>query len=141
MTVEALTSAALALPPQSRAALANELWRSLEPHRAGSSGEPGRGDDIRRRFQEYREEWKRQSRLLSISAKMAMLPPYQQIIGLGPAAIPLILEELQRAPDHWFWALEALTGADPVPADARGNLVAMAEAWVAWGQRHGYLPE
>jgi hypothetical protein len=33
---------------------------------------------------------------------MAMLPPYQQIIGMGPPAVPLILEELRREPDQWF---------------------------------------
>ncbi len=40
---------------------------------------------------------------------MAMLNPYQRIIGIGWPVVPLILDELQREPDQWFWALEAIT--------------------------------
>ena len=70
---------------------------------------------------------------------MAMLPCYQQIIGMGERAVPLILEELSREPDHWFWALEAITQENPVPCDAAGNVRLMAEAWVAWGAHEGYV--
>lgn len=34
-------------------------------------------------------------------------------------------------PDHWFWALEMITGADPVPVEAYGDTVQMAQAWTA----------
>ena len=51
-----------------------------------------------------------------------MSPSYQRIIGLGSAVVPLLLRELERQPDHWFWALKAITGADPVPAASRGKL-------------------
>jgi hypothetical protein len=71
-------------------------------------------------------------------AKMAMLPAYQKIIGLGPATISLILAELRREPDFWFRALEALTGADPVQPGDRDNVPAMAAAWLAWSANHGY---
>jgi hypothetical protein len=30
-------------------------------------------------------------------------------------------EELQREPDQWFWALEAITRENPVPAEAAGK--------------------
>lgn len=70
---------------------------------------------------------------------MAMLKPYQQIIGMGQAALPLILAELAREPDHWFWALEAITQEDPVPAEARGKVPEMADAWLAWGKQKGIV--
>jgi hypothetical protein len=60
-----------------------------------------------------------------------MHPAYQQIIGLGPAGVPLLLRELEREPDHWFWALRAITGEDPVPEEARGRLREMAAAWLS----------
>jgi hypothetical protein len=65
--------------------------------------------------------------------------PYQRIIGMGERAIPYILEELERAPDYWFWALYCITGEDPVPEADHGNLDAMTRAWVAWGRENGYL--
>lgn len=67
-----------------------------------------------------------------------MHPAYQQIIGLGPDVVPLLLAELEGHPDHWFWALHAITREDPVPSESRGKIKAMAQAWLDWGKRHGY---
>ena len=72
-------------------------------------------------------------------AQMAMLRPYQKIIGMGWDAVPLILEELQREPDQWFWALEAITGENPVAPEAAGKVQRMAQAWIEWGKQHGYI--
>lgn len=84
-------------------------------------------------------DWKHQSRFLSNSAQIALLKPYQRIIGMGLPAVSLILHELEREPDHWFWALEAITGVDPVPPEAAGRVRAMAAAWVRWGRENGML--
>ncbi len=132
MTTESITSAAMSLPPHSGVALAGTLLQSVE----SESGAPAARSQL---FERNVQEWKREARLLSSSAKMAMLRPYQRIIGLGPPAIPLILKELQREPDHWFWAPEALSGENPVPAADRGNLAAMTRAWLEWGRRHGHI--
>jgi hypothetical protein len=94
---------------------------------------------VAERFHRLATEWKQQSRFLSNSAQMAMLRPYQQIIGMGPAVVPLILDELRREPDQWFWALESITQQTPVPPEAFGNVRLMAQAWVAWGQQQGVL--
>lgn len=63
---------------------------------------------------------------------MAMHPAYQQIIGMGREAVPLILRDLQRRPDHWCWALAHITGEDPVPAE-------VAEAWLDWGRQNSHI--
>ena len=55
---------------------------------------------------------------------MAMLKPYQRIVGMG-LSVPLILEELRREPDQWFWALEAITERSRLwseHSDSRKNL-------------------
>ena len=70
---------------------------------------------------------------------MAMLKPYQRIIGMGWPVVPLLLDELQRQPDQWFWALEAITDEDPVPPEAAGNVDLMAQAWINWGARQGLV--
>src|SRR4051794_24694445 len=95
--------------------------------------------EIRDRFRRLAAEWKEQSRYLSNTAQMAMLTPYQRIIGMGPPALPLILEELQREPDQWFWALESITEQNPVPPEAAGQVRLMAQAWVQWGKQQGLL--
>jgi hypothetical protein len=60
---------------------------------------------------------------------------YREIIAMGEPAIKLILAELESRPAPWFDALKALTGEDPVPPEARGNVGAMTEIWLAWGRQ------
>ena len=48
---------------------------------------------------------------------------------MGPTAIPIILQELDREVDHWFPALHVLTGVDPIPEDNK----AISPPW----QKHG----
>jgi hypothetical protein len=93
----------------------------------------------RERFQQLAAEWKQQSRHMSNTAQMAMLRPYQKIIGMGWDAVPLILEELGREPDQWFWALEAITDENPVPPEAAGQVGPMAQAWIDWGRLNGLI--
>ncbi len=100
---------------------------------------PALKETTRHRFERLALEWKEQSKFLSNSAKMAMLKPYQRIIGMGESALPLILEELAKEPDHWFWALEMISEQDPVPSEAVGSVNEMAQAWIDWGKKQGYL--
>lgn len=95
---------------------------------------------VRDRFARLAAEWKQQSRVLSNAAQMAMLRPYQRIVGMGWPAVPLLLDELRRDPDQWFWALEAITDENPVPPDDAGHVRRSAAAWVAWGVARGLVP-
>lgn len=95
--------------------------------------------EIEREFKQLVKAWKVATRTSSSSVAMAMHPAYQRIIGLGSPAIPLILRELQHETGHWFWALKAITGSDPVPPGSRGKLREMAEAWLRWGNEEGYV--
>ena len=94
---------------------------------------PSTIETLEARFARLAAEWKRDSRFLSNSAQMAMLRPYQRIIGMGMPVVPLILQELTREPDQWFWALEAITEQNPVPPAAAGKVALMAQAWIDWG--------
>jgi hypothetical protein len=96
---------------------------------------------VEERFRRLAAEWKAEARYLSNTVRMAMLPSYQRIIGLGMPAVPLILEELRREPHHWFWALEAITEANPVSPEALGKTQEMARAWIDWGKQQGFLAE
>jgi len=57
---------------------------------------------------------------------------------MGPEVVPLMLRELETAPDHWFRALRALTGANPVPPQSSGKLPEMAIAWLGWARAQGF---
>jgi hypothetical protein len=92
----------------------------------------------KRHFAELTQEWRKATEFSSSTTTMAMHPAYQQIIGMGDAALPFIFQELRRDPDHWFWALKAITGEDPVAASDRGQLDKMTAAWLNWAEQHGY---
>lgn len=66
-------------------------------------------------------------------------PIYQSIINLGRRAVPLLLGELSRNPSHWFPALHAITGANPVQPEDEGKLKRMVSAWSKWGKERGYI--
>jgi len=89
-------------------------------------------------FLELVARWKDERGPTSSTTELAMCPSYQRIIGLGPAVVPLLLREMEREPDHWFWALRAITGADPVPPASRGKVRDMAQIWIGWGRQQGY---
>ena len=65
-------------------------------------------------------------------------PAYQQIIAMGPPAVPWLLQRLAQRPDHWFVALHRITGASPVPPESRGRFREMTDAWLEWGRQQGY---
>lgn len=94
---------------------------------------------FRDRFRELAERWSRETRDTSSLTRMVLHPAYQQIIGLGQAAVPLLLEELRDRPDHWFWALASITGENPVRDSDAGDSEAMATAWLEWGREHGHI--
>jgi hypothetical protein len=114
-------------------------WQKKEQTMTKSSLQPDTASDAAR-FRRLADQWKEQARFLSNTAQIAMLQPYQRIIGMGWEAVPFILEELQREPRQWFWALEAITEANPVPPEAAGNVRLMAQAWIEWGKEQGILP-
>ncbi len=93
---------------------------------------------LEKRFKALADRWRSETRHLSSATRMAMHPAYQQIIGMGPDAVPLILRELERELGHWFWALHSITGGDPVPERSRGNVAQMRAAWLGWARSEGY---
>ena len=90
------------------------------------------------KFQSLVSEWKQDTQFVSSTTSMILHRAYQEIIGMGPSVIPLILRELAISPDHWFPALRALTGVDPVPSSERGKVRTMAKIWLDWARDHGY---
>ena len=99
------------------------------------SGKQKEGLDSR--FHALAAQWKEETRFLSSIHDMVTHPAYLQIIGMGQEALPLLIDELRREPDHWFVALQAITGTNPIPPSARGDVDAMTQAWLDWAEKRG----
>ena len=81
--------------------------------------------------------WREETAVLSSTTMICTNRYYQQIIGLGPDVVPLILEDLAEEVDHWFWALQAITRENPVDPSDVGNMEKMRQAWLRWGRERG----
>jgi len=93
-------------------------------------------DDLESRFRALADQWRRETGALSVTTKKITHPAYYQIITLGPRVIPFILKELNTRPAHWFTALEALTGIDPVLPQNQGRYGLMQQDWLNYGRTH-----
>lgn len=92
-------------------------------------------DDIRVRFRELADTWHRETGHLSSPPQIALHPAYQQIIGMGPEAIPFILEDLEQRGGQWYWALIAINGQSPLmgPMPTAREI---KDAWLRWGRQY-----
>jgi hypothetical protein len=95
-----------------------------------------------RLFSKELAKWKDDTMHWSSVTKMIAHPSYLRIIGLAREfkrreLEALILQELEIEPDHWFDALVAITGENPVqPQD---DFDAAVNAWLEWGRRNGIV--
>lgn len=95
-------------------------------------------ETLEARVTQLLERWRAETAHLSSSTKITGHPAYQEIIAQGPEAVPLLLRELERSQDgHLSKALAVLTGAHPVPAEDRGKIRKVAEAWLRWAKENG----
>ena len=93
-----------------------------------------------RKFRALVDEWyATYDRFSSDPTDWVLALPYQRVIALGEDAIPLILDELKRRPNHWFWALHVLSGEDPVAPENVGRFDEMVKSWLNWGKSRGYV--
>ena len=90
------------------------------------------------RFQELADQWEEETFFLSRSDHAIAHPVHQEIINLGQPVVPLILERMRSRGGHWFEALQQITGEDPISPADYGNIAAMQNSWLQWGEDLGY---
>src|SRR5258708_7147987 len=117
-------------------AIAEQVTERPRP-RLEAAPKPDQARDIADVFNELTAKWKAETELLSDMTKKSTNWSYQQIIGLGPAVLPLILKELEREPDDWFWALRAITRQNAIKKEHVGKVKLMAKDWIEWGKERG----
>jgi hypothetical protein len=105
---------------------------------ANETSVPQLPESFEEKFQRLAAVWLVETAHVSSSSDMVAHPAFVEIIGMGPAVIPLLLRELQKRTGHWHRALRRVTGVDPVPPGDRGNIAKAREAWLRWGKEQGY---
>lgn len=97
-----------------------------------------RGTTAEEKFNALAAKWDSETGHMSSIGDMALNSAYQRIIGMGVAAVPFLLREMELRPNHWHWALNAITEQNPVPEEHYGRLDLIAKDWVKWGREQGY---
>ncbi len=97
-----------------------------------------RENNIVIRFNELVSQIEQDCLLASSPSQIALHPAYQEMIGMGKIIMPLLIEKLDESPTFWFWALQAISGANPVPKSHRGNVPQMVIDWKLWFNEKKY---
>ncbi len=95
-----------------------------------------RENNIAARFSQLASEVIEDCMMVSSPTKIALHPSYQEIIGMGKKALPLLIKKLDETPIFWFWACEAIAGINPVPKSHRGNIPEMVKDWKKWANTY-----
>jgi hypothetical protein len=124
------------------------IYRDLDPNVASTEAYFNEVDlrraprispsEVEALFHTLAQNWIQETGMLSNLKESYMNPNYQQIIGLGQDVVPVILRELKSQPNHWFWALRAITRENPAPPGTAGKTREIAQAWIRWGEENGY---
>ena len=84
-------------------------------------------------FVELANNWDEETMYISSCSVINSCPSYLRIISYGTQALPFIFEDLKtRRHRHWFAALKAITGIDPIPTGMWGKIAGMTEVWIEW---------
>lgn len=129
-------------PPPAELPIVSGLVRRLKEFRTGlnqlfrsQSSDTTLGDLVK----ELIVRWKSERPPVSSVRRIMALPAYQELVAIGFDAVPYLLTELKNDPDHLFLILSEITKVDPVPAESRGKIREMADAWLEWGKGKGYI--
>lgn len=90
-------------------------------------------------FKKHAAKWQRDTSYLSSPVDRYSHPSYARIIGLGPDVVSILLRDVRDNQNDWFYALRAITGANPVKKWMAGDVAKMSHAWVQWGRERGLV--
>jgi hypothetical protein len=91
---------------------------------------------FRELFNNYKNNWVNETMFSSDPYEITSNRNYIEIIGLGRAVLPFILEDLQNTYNHWFVALQEITGENPINQQIAGNIAEMTKAWLSWAKEN-----
>jgi len=91
-----------------------------------------------RKFIELKNQWLEETQYESSSSKIISNAAYMSIIDEGLITIPWILRELKKSDAHWFYALETITGSNPIKVENIGIVDLMKQDWIDWATNNNY---
>ncbi len=91
---------------------------------------------VRKQFDFLNNTWQAETLFSSSINEIVNNSAYRSIINLGGDVLPLIINDLKTTENHWFYALEAITGYNPIKAENKGIVSLMKNDWIEWAENN-----
>jgi hypothetical protein len=88
-------------------------------------------EDVVATFNDLYSKWKEETSVIS-STDIFDNIYYQEIIALGKAILPTLIDKLNGSSTFLFLALYRITGENPVQPEHHGDIAAMTGEWKNW---------
>jgi hypothetical protein len=92
---------------------------------------------IETEFSALAKQWRQETGFHSSLSRKFNHPAYQRIMAMGPAALPLILKDLEGNSGHWFYALRYIAGYDV--AIGTTDVESARSKWLDWGHLNNFI--
>lgn len=89
---------------------------------------------LQKRFDFLKAIWKSETIFVSNAHDIINNAAYRNIISLGRDILPFIFADLKVNDNHWFYALEIITGQNPIKAEHKGVVPLMKQDWIDWAE-------
>ena len=97
--------------------------------------------DYIEKFDAVVAQWRDETVAMSSVGDMMALASFKAITAVGEKALPLIYRHLQKQPSLLVIAGIAITGENPTPKSAQGNIPKIVAAWLRWAERTGVFTD
>lgn len=91
---------------------------------------------VRKQFDFLNNTWQAETLFSSSINEIVNNSAYRSIINLGGDVLPMIINDLKTTGNHWFYALEAITGHNPIKAENKGIVSLMKNDWIEWAENN-----
>ena len=93
--------------------------------------------DLEKEFNVLVAQWREDTFFYSSLTKQFSHPAYVRIMAMGKEGISLVLREMQKSQDNWFYALRFMAGEDV--SKGTKDFDEAKTAWIEWGYKHNYI--
>ena len=107
--------------------------------RTGTTSSADTPVSLPQQFEMLAEVWRNETGMYSVDTRKVAHPAYLRIISMSHQAIPLILNELRERGGHWYQALEAILGYNPIHVRGPISIQELRERWLDWGKQQGHI--
>lgn len=79
--------------------------------------------------------WVSETQNVSSLSAMKSHPAFVELVSIGRGAISAIMDAYTEDAPFLYLILARITDENPVPESARGDIQAIREAWIEWGNK------